>query len=101
MPGQAQWPRDDRVLAVLVDQHRGVEPLAISKLPPDGPPAQPATVTTIGQACYCVFGHYYAGPVLDDRVLPAGVRRVHPGTGPARPGPAGCHDARADRPPRP
>jgi carboxyl-terminal processing protease len=26
-------------------------------------------VTTIGQAYYCVFAHYYAGPVLDDRVL--------------------------------
>src|SRR5215468_3641387 len=36
MPGQAQCPRDDRVLAVLVDQHRGVEPLAILKLPPEG-----------------------------------------------------------------
>jgi hypothetical protein len=36
MPGQAQWPRDDRVLAVRVDQHRGVEPLAILKLPPEG-----------------------------------------------------------------
>jgi carboxyl-terminal processing protease len=26
-------------------------------------------VTTIGQAYYCVFAHYYAGPVLDDRML--------------------------------
>jgi carboxyl-terminal processing protease len=26
-------------------------------------------VTTIGQAYYCVFARYYAGPVLDDRVL--------------------------------
>jgi carboxyl-terminal processing protease len=26
-------------------------------------------VTTIEQAYYCVFAHYYAGPVLDDRVL--------------------------------
>jgi hypothetical protein len=41
MPGQAQWPRDDRVLAVRVDQHRGMEPLAILKLPPEGPPAKP------------------------------------------------------------
>ena len=29
----------------------------------------PTTVTTIGQAYYCVFARYYAGPVLDDRVL--------------------------------
>src|SRR5215468_12708380 len=36
MPGQAQCPRDDRVLAVLVDQHRRVKPLAILKLPPEG-----------------------------------------------------------------
>jgi hypothetical protein len=27
------------------------------------------TVTTVGQAYYCVFAHCYAGPVLDDRVL--------------------------------
>jgi carboxyl-terminal processing protease len=32
----------------------------------------PTTVTTIEQAYYCVFSHYYAGPVLDDRVLLAG-----------------------------
>ena len=32
----------------------------------------PTTVTTIGQAYFCIFTHYYAGPVLDDRVLLAG-----------------------------
>ena len=37
--------------------------------PPTAPPLHPTTVTTIGQAYYCVFAHYYAGPVLDDRVL--------------------------------
>ena len=37
--------------------------------PPEAPPSSPTTVTTIGQAYYCVFAHYYAGPVLDDRVL--------------------------------
>ena len=37
--------------------------------PPQAPPSSPTTVTTIGQAYYCVFAHYYAGPVLDDRVL--------------------------------
>lgn len=40
--------------------------------PPEAPPSSPTTVTTIGQAYYCVFAHYYAGPVLDDRVLLAG-----------------------------
>ena len=40
--------------------------------PPTPPPLKPTTVTTIGQAYYCVFAHYYAGPVLDDRVLLAG-----------------------------
>src|ERR1700756_4120200 len=37
--------------------------------PPQAPPLSPTTVTTIGQAYYCVFAHYYAGPVLDDQVL--------------------------------
>ena len=37
--------------------------------PPEAPPAKPTTVTTIGQAYCCIFAHYYAGPVLDDRVL--------------------------------
>ena len=40
--------------------------------PPTAPPLHPTTVTTIGQAYYCVFAHYYAGPVFDDRVLLAG-----------------------------
>jgi len=42
---------------------------APSSAPPSG---APTTVTTIGQAYYCVFAHYYSGPVLDDRVLLAG-----------------------------
>ena len=37
--------------------------------PPEAPPSSPTTVTTIGQAYYCIFARYYAGPVLDDRVL--------------------------------
>ena len=40
--------------------------------PQQQPPARPTTVTTIGQAYYCIFAHYYSGPVLDDRVLLAG-----------------------------
>jgi carboxyl-terminal processing protease len=37
-----------------------------------GPPigtTKPTTVTTIGQAYSCIFGHYYAAATLDDRVL--------------------------------
>jgi carboxyl-terminal processing protease len=33
------------------------------------PPQTPATVTTIGQAYYCIFDNYYSGPVLDSRTL--------------------------------
>jgi carboxyl-terminal processing protease len=47
----------------------GQPPPCASQLPPAAPPSSPTTVTTIGQAYYCVFAHYYAGPVLDDRVL--------------------------------
>jgi carboxyl-terminal processing protease len=36
------------------------------------PSAGRTTVTTIGQAYYCILAHYYSGPVLDDRVLLAG-----------------------------
>ena len=51
----------------------GQPPLCSANLPPVPPPLKPTTVTTIGQAYYCVFAHYYAGPVLDDRVLLAAV----------------------------
>jgi carboxyl-terminal processing protease len=44
-------------------------PPCASQLPSAPPPSSPTTVTTIGQAYYCVFAHYYAGPVLDDRGL--------------------------------
>jgi carboxyl-terminal processing protease len=40
--------------------------------PPNGGPpaaATPTTLATIGQAYYCVFDHYYSGPVLDGRSL--------------------------------
>src|SRR5579862_8662173 len=36
------------------------------------PSAGRTTVTTIGQAYYCILAHYYSGPALDDRVLLAG-----------------------------
>ncbi|MEV6967143.1 S41 family peptidase [Hamadaea sp. NPDC051192] len=32
-------------------------------------PLQPTTITTIGQAYYCIFDNYYSGPELDDRTL--------------------------------
>ena len=40
--------------------------------PQQQPMPGPTTVTTIEQAYYCIFAHYYSGPVLDDRVLLAG-----------------------------
>jgi carboxyl-terminal processing protease len=47
----------------------GQPPPCVAPLPPAPPPLTPTTVATIEQAYYCVFAHYYAGPVLDDRVL--------------------------------
>ena len=41
-------------------------PPACSPASQQVPPAGPTTVTTIGQAYYCIFAHYYSGPVLDD-----------------------------------
>ncbi|MCE7000980.1 S41 family peptidase [Saccharothrix sp. S26] len=38
--------------------------------PPQPPPApKPATLTTVGQAYYCIFDNYFSGPVLDSRSL--------------------------------
>jgi carboxyl-terminal processing protease len=48
------------------------QPPPCSPNPPPEAPLHPTTITTIGQAYYCVFAHYYDGPVLDDRVLLAG-----------------------------
>jgi carboxyl-terminal processing protease len=53
----------------LARQVSGQPPPCSANPPPEAPPLHPTTVTTIGQAYYCVFAHYYAGPVLDDRVL--------------------------------
>ena len=55
-------------VAQLVGDQRQPPPCS-PKPPPEAPPLHPTTVTTIGQAYYCVFTHYYAGPVLDDRVM--------------------------------
>jgi len=57
----------------LARQVSGQQPPPCSANPPQAaPPAHPTTVITIGQAYYCIIAHYYAGPVLDDRVLLAG-----------------------------
>jgi len=54
----------------LARQVSGQQPPPCSANPPqEAPPLHPTTVTTIGQAYYCIFAHYYAGPVVDDRVL--------------------------------
>lgn len=37
--------------------------------PPTPPAVKPTTVTTIGQAYYCILDNYYSGPVLDHRTL--------------------------------
>jgi len=38
--------------------------------PPVGPPVMmPTTITTIGQAYYCILDNYYNGPILDARSL--------------------------------
>jgi carboxyl-terminal processing protease len=47
----------------------GQPPSCSANLPPAPPTLKTTTVTTIEQAYYCVFAHYYAGPVLDDRML--------------------------------
>jgi carboxyl-terminal processing protease len=45
--------------------------LALSQSgPPGSPPeSKPTTVTTIGQAYYCILDNYYLGPSLDSRLL--------------------------------
>jgi carboxyl-terminal processing protease len=53
----------------LARQVSGQPPPCSANPPPEAPPLHPTTVTTIGQAYYCIFANYYAGPVLDDRVL--------------------------------
>jgi carboxyl-terminal processing protease len=47
----------------------GTRPPACTTPPPQRPPPGPTTVTTIGQAYYCIFDNYFSGPVLDSRDL--------------------------------
>ncbi|MBP2320326.1 carboxyl-terminal processing protease [Kibdelosporangium banguiense] len=47
----------------------GARPPACTTPPPQPPPIKPTTVTTIGQAYYCIFDNYFSGPVLDSRQL--------------------------------
>ena len=68
-PGARRLRRRGGRLHVLARQSAGKPPPCSANPPPQAPPLHPTTVTTIGQAYYCVFAHYYAGPVLDDRVL--------------------------------
>jgi len=66
------------VIAATVGAARTSSAAQAASTPPACSPAQqasapgPTTVTTIGQGYYCIFAHYYSGPVLDDRVLLAG-----------------------------
>jgi carboxyl-terminal processing protease len=50
---------------------RGADrPPACAEASPENPvPPRAATVTTIGQAYYCVIDNYFSGPVLDSRSL--------------------------------
>lgn len=64
-------------VAVAIGGGAGAAPGTDRSAPCAAPPASveplaPTTITTIEQAYYCVFAHYYAGPVLDDQVLLAG-----------------------------
>jgi carboxyl-terminal processing protease len=51
------------------DQAGARPPACSSEFPPQPPPPKPTTVTTIGQAYYCIFANYFSGPVLDSRAL--------------------------------
>ncbi|MFL6120850.1 S41 family peptidase [Actinophytocola sp.] len=46
-------------------------PPACAQPDPDGEPPAPAptSLTTVGQAYYCIFDNYFSGPVLDSRTL--------------------------------
>jgi carboxyl-terminal processing protease len=84
-PGPMRWPARAvlsclaviSVTAATVTAARATSTAQAAGTPPPcaashPPPAGPTTVTTIGQAYYCILAHYYSGPVLDDRDLLAG-----------------------------
>jgi carboxyl-terminal processing protease len=43
--------------------------LAVSSPPEQPPEMKPTTITTIGQAYFCIIDNYFGGPVLDNRSL--------------------------------
>jgi carboxyl-terminal processing protease len=52
------------------EQGTGRPPACSQPTPDQEPPApEPTSLTTVGQAYYCVFDNYYSGPVLDSRTL--------------------------------
>ncbi|WP_367128809.1 S41 family peptidase [Saccharothrix sp. HUAS TT1] len=66
------------VAAVLVGAGGGTSaagpdrpPACVQPTPQQPPPptTTPVTPTTVGQAYYCIFDHYFSGPVLDSRTL--------------------------------
>jgi carboxyl-terminal processing protease len=85
-PGSLRWPARAglcclaavAVTAATVGAARTSSAAQAASTPPacsqpqQQPVPGPTTVTTIGQAYYCIFAHYYSAPVLDDRVLLAG-----------------------------
>lgn len=63
----------ERVAAAPADRPPACEALVPpedpSAPPPPPPELKPTTLTTIGQAYYCIFDNYFSGPVLDSRSL--------------------------------
>ncbi|MGW4065308.1 S41 family peptidase [Amycolatopsis sp. NPDC004747] len=65
------------VAATLAGAEVGTAGTETERPPACAPPAQgqppqppaPATVSTVGQAYYCIFDNHYGGPVLDSRTL--------------------------------
>jgi carboxyl-terminal processing protease len=61
-------PGADGAHAVYARQADALPPACAVPASAAPPQVSPTTVTTIEQAYYCTFSHYYSGPVLDDRV---------------------------------
>jgi carboxyl-terminal processing protease len=65
------WARaTERVSAAPAGRPPACEVLTPPEDPSAPPPElKPTTITTIGQAYYCIFDNYFSGPVLDSRSL--------------------------------